>query len=362
MALLTGDAALAATGTLNAHSDVFQAIANESKCVISSRAVGKYATGLLRDGYATKGFHNKAKSCNWGPMAGFVLSDPRFTKRGDSRDAMEEQRRDVFKAFKEGAGEVPVFITESRRVDLMRPPLNTMRPAWEVDYNNHYYFANSPSGKLFLFHLERSDKAPGAYGKPMWAVQYAYTEVAMPGKLQAAIKSKDLSFLPVTAIVDIATRPSATGTYLSATTGDYDLFAVFPKRGSYDRKNADKRSVPGSDRFKQPIKEFIEHEDKHVGNITPRIAKLALQINARANHPGGNIVHHSDEAGRPMVNDIDFPFIAWVPGRMQPYSAQNVSDFKQFIAELKNEYVLAMNPGWLKHLGIGVSAGGSYEV
>ncbi|MBB6096130.1 hypothetical protein HNQ60_005021 [Povalibacter uvarum] len=362
MTLLVGSAALEATGTLPAHSDAFQAITDENKCVISSRSVGKYATGLLRDGYATKGFHNKAKSCNWGPMAGFVLSDPRFTKRGDSREAMEEQRKDIVKAFKEGSGEVPVYITESRRVELLRPALNTMRPGWEVDYNNHYYYANSPSGKLFLFHLQRTDRAPGAYGKPMWAVQYAYTEAAMPGKLKSPATSKDTSFLPVTAIVDVATRPSAAGTYLSATTGDYDLFAVFPQRSSYNRKEADKRAVPGSDRFRQPIKQFIEHEDKEVGNITPRIARLVAQINARANHAGGNIVHHSDEAGRPLVNDIDFPFIAWIPGKPRPYAARNVSEFKELIALLKGEYVLALNPGWLKPLGIGVSGGGSYEV
>jgi hypothetical protein len=362
MPLLTGSEALAATGTLPTHSAVFQDVANETGCVIASRAVGIYATGLLRDGYATKGFHNKAKSCNWGPMAGFVLSDPRFTKRGDSREAMDAQRRDLFKAFKEGAGEVPVYITEARRADLLKPPLNAMRDGWRVDFDNHYYFANSPSGKLFLFHLQRTERAPGAYGKPLWGVQYAYTESALPGKLSGATVSKDLNFLPVMAMVDTATKPSVVGTYLSATTGDYDLFAVFPKRRSFDRGGADRRAVPGTDRFRQPIREFIAHEDPHIGNITPRIKRIMNLINAGASHPGGNIVHHSDEAGRPLVNDIDFPFIAWVPGLSVAYAVRGVGEFKEFIGLLKSDYVLALNPGWLRQLGIGVSRGGSYEV
>ena len=362
MPLITGAAALTATGTLDAHSEVFQTVANQTRCVISSRSVGKYATGLLREGYATKGFHNKAKSCNWGPMAGFVLSDPRFTKRGGSREATDEQRRDLFKAFKEGAGEVPVFITEARRAELLQPPLRAMREGWRVDHSNHYYYADSPGAKLFLFHLQRTEGAPGAHGKPLWQVQYAYTEAALPGRLGDPTYTKGLNFLPVKAMVDPATRESVKGTYQSATTGDYDLFAVFPERGKYDRKGADKRAVPGSDRFRQPIGKFIEHEDPHAGNITSRIRNIARQINWGANHPGGNIVHHSDEAGRPLVKEIDFPFIGWIPDRPEPYAVQDVGDFKAFIAELQGRYVLALNPGWLRQLGIGVSRGGSYEV
>lgn len=362
MPLLVGNAALAATGTLAEHSKIFQRIATRTKCVIASRAVGKYATGLLREGYATKGFHNKAKSCNWGPMAGFVLSDPRFTKRGDDREAMEGQRKDIVKALRAGAGEVPIYISEARRAELLTPPLATMRWGWKVDFENHYYFANSPSGKLYLFHLQCVYDAPGAYGKPMWAVQYAYTESAMPGQLIAPSKAAGAKYLPVTALVDVATKPSVSTTYRAATTGDYDLFAVFPLRESYRRQEADRRSVPGSDRFRQPLKQFIAHEDPEVGNVTPRIRKIIAQINAEANHPGGNIVHHSDEAGRPLVDDIDFPFIAWMPGEVAPYAACNVDDFKELISSLRQRYVLALNPGWLRQLGIGVSAKGSYEV
>lgn len=356
-----GTDALNETGTLEAHSEAFQQVANQEKSVIASRAVGKYATGLLRQGYSTKGFHNKAKSCNWGPMAGFVLSDPRFTKRGGSRDDMEGQRRDLFKAFKEGAGEIPVYITEARRQELLQPPLNCMRLQEKTDYNNHYYFATSPTGALMLFHLQRMENVPGAFGKSLWQVQYAYSEVALPSKMTAPTKATSLTYLPVMAVVDTAAKPSVKNTYLSATTGDYDLFAVFPQRENRKAKD-DKRMVPGSERFQQPIKQFIAHEDAHKGNLTPRIKRIIDSVNNLVLHPGGNIVHHSDEAGRPMVNDIDFPFIAWIPGQTAPRSVANVSEFKSFIASLSTEYVLALNPGWLRQLGFGVSMGGSYEI
>ena len=69
--MVRGDEAYALTGIPSSHGEVFQATADATRCMISSRAVGKYATGLIMESYASKGFHNKAKSCNWGPMAGF---------------------------------------------------------------------------------------------------------------------------------------------------------------------------------------------------------------------------------------------------------------------------------------------------
>jgi hypothetical protein len=80
--MLRGIEACIETGIPETHADAFQEVANREKCMIASRAVGKYATGLILEGYSSKGFHNKAKSCNWGPMAGFVLTDARFTKAG----------------------------------------------------------------------------------------------------------------------------------------------------------------------------------------------------------------------------------------------------------------------------------------
>lgn len=43
MPLVIGQAAPEATGMLSAHSEVFQALADETRCVISSRVIGKYA-------------------------------------------------------------------------------------------------------------------------------------------------------------------------------------------------------------------------------------------------------------------------------------------------------------------------------
>lgn len=361
MVLLRGQLARDRTGTTEAHSAAFRSVANNMNCVISSRAVGIYATGLLEEGYATKGFHNKAKSCNWGPMAGFVLSDPRFTKRGGSRQARESQTKDIFKALKHGATEYPVYITDDRRRALQTAPLNCMRPAVSIDRDNLYYYATSPDSKLFLFHLQRKLGVPGAGADPMWQVQYALSERALSPGIERN-QAQNLEFQPVMALVDVDCPPHIRNTFRSATTGDYDLFCVFPRRNNFDNRVLDNRMVHRSNRFKQPMSKFSEQESSEVGNITPRVMAVANQVNRAANHIGGPIVHHSDEAGRPMVSDMDFPIIAWVPGVNQEYCITTTQEFKEFIGTLRFDYQLMLNPGWFNQLGFGVSVRGSYEI
>jgi hypothetical protein len=50
--------------------------------VILSRLPGGVGQDLISEGYDLKGFHIKAKSCNWGPMAGFICQLPVFNKQG----------------------------------------------------------------------------------------------------------------------------------------------------------------------------------------------------------------------------------------------------------------------------------------
>jgi hypothetical protein len=355
-----GDVALELVGMPVSHGRVFQRVANEEKAVIASRAVGKWATGLLLESYATKGFHNKAKSCPWGPMAGFVMADPRFTKNPD----IEGQRRDLVKAVKSGGSEAPLYITDERKKALEGALGRIVKIGGNI--NETLYKATSQTGNDMHFVLRRTMNAPGANGKILWAVLYGPSERRLSNDLVSPNKmSANGDLLPVMAMVDPDCPPDVKLTYRAATTGDYDLWAVFPKRESYSRTGADKRMVPGSDRFKQPLKDFIANEDEHKGNLTPRIRRISEEINKgvrNIGYRGGDVVHHSDEAGRPMINDIDFPCIAFVPGDPWPHALETVHDLKLFIAGLKSQYVLGLNPGWQGQLGITVSAGGSYTV
>lgn len=62
----------------------FTLTADRVNSVVMSRAPGPAATGLIAAGQDLKGFYIKAKSCNWGPMAGFVCRLPPLNKSGVS--------------------------------------------------------------------------------------------------------------------------------------------------------------------------------------------------------------------------------------------------------------------------------------
>lgn len=73
---------LRAQGFPTAVTDAFLRTANQLDAVVMSRAPGAATEQLIAEGQDLKGFFIKAKSCNWGPMAGFVCQLPAFNKNG----------------------------------------------------------------------------------------------------------------------------------------------------------------------------------------------------------------------------------------------------------------------------------------
>ncbi len=365
MALPQGPLALLITGMPHEHAVCFQAVADQTGCVISSRAVGKYCTSLLLEGYATKGFHNKAKTCDWGPMAGFVLSDPRFTKRGASRDAMQAQTTDIRSALAAHGSETPLYVTDGRRKELeVYAPagLGCIHRAGG-SINEMLYTAAPPAGGQMRFVLRRTFDAPGASGKQLWAVLYGPGETQFsPDVTRGDLRSTAERLLPVMAMVDPDCPARVRATYRAATTGDYDLFAVFPPADQYNRRGLDRRRVPDSDMHR--IKD-MSAEDPHLGNITARIAQVKNLLNAfisGAGYAGGDCVHHSDEAGRPFVSSIEYPFIAFVPNMPGAYAVCNQGELREFLGLLRFRYYVTFNPGWHRQLGIQATPAGSFEV
>lgn len=345
--MVRGAEACALTGIPESHAEVFQHVADGTTCMISSRAVGKYATGLILEGYASKGFHNKAKSCNWGPMAGFVLADPRFTKAPE----LAKQAQALRDAQHHGATEVPVIISDARRRWLLK---NNCMQASSRTLKTHYYFAASPQGDMMLFVLERLSGVPGANGGEMWSVNYAYSE----GRVRfadhtASEKSGGRNYLPVLAMRDPLCTLSADN-YRSATTGDYDLFAIYARADSYEPDGLDKRMVSHTALERRINRGWTSTgEDPHLGNMTERIKLIRARLNQgfiRVGYTGGDMVHHSDEGGRPFVRDVDLPVFAVVPGKTEPYGIENVEDLREFVGVTLRRYAPAFNPGWMKQL------------
>lgn len=118
-----------------------------------------------------------------------------------------------------------------------------------------------------------------------------------------------------------------------------------------------------------------------MGNISPFIATVVTALNyainnnrwgeTKFNYAGGNMVHHSDEAGRPFTDDIDLPFIAFFPPKEEFCNTvckgerivlfETAEEFGWLVNyALKSptndparpQYNVELNPGWIKDLKI----------
>jgi len=60
------------------------------------------------------------------------------------------------------------------------------------------------------------------------------------------------------------------------------------------------------------------------------------------------MVHHSDEGGRPFINDIDLPLVAFFPSNAtSPFGIESLFDLSVFIRVAhQSNYVTIVNPAW----------------
>jgi hypothetical protein len=101
-ALCFDRAALEKEGFPTRVSQAFLDTATQLDCAIASRCPGEPATQLVEDGHDLKSFLIHAKSCNWGPMAGFVCQLPPLNKKGPGNAAfnLEEHVNSIAKFAK----------------------------------------------------------------------------------------------------------------------------------------------------------------------------------------------------------------------------------------------------------------------
>lgn len=335
--MLHGNPAVLESGIPLSHARTFSEVARTQQCIITCRSVGKYATGLIQENYATKGFHVKAKSSNWGPMAGLVLVDCRFSKNGPVPGKAQDQQKLINKAFDSGAGKRGVFISQVRRAQLIQlfaGDPSTSYAEYRIAHDEILIVASKAGHVMhFILKLQNVHAIAGA-SEPMWALCYRYThQLPGPSALGGKITTSYGELYQLMALTDPRGDAATAATYRGALTGDYDLWGCFPKQENYDPQGIDERRVKHSANQLVSFGTFDAWEDEHQGNMTARLCVVRNQLNSgfqNSGYTGGNIVHHSDEAGRPMVDNIEVEAVAFFPGGKVMYF-NTVAEYKQFI-------------------------------
>jgi len=347
------------------HGAAFREVSYAENTVIVSRELGMYATGLVEEGYASKGFHNKSKTCAWGPMAGFVPADPHFGKGSATEAGIAAQAERIFVAMNKGARTVPVLISDFRRQWL--EAMGLIHRVAMPSANEMEHVAQLGPGVLgevagLRFILRRTWGVPDAQSFLWWE---SYRDVA----------GREAS---VEAMVDPLCGNDVRGTYRSASTGDYDLFAVWPHRRDWRPATQDQRRISpfelfdGQFNLRDPLQRAIVEnaldafEDPDLGNVTPRVMHVIHLLNQairRRGYRGGAMVHHSDEAARPFIPGVELPLIGFIlNSNIGPFGIETLRDLSVFIQWAhQGHYVTVINPQWRDQIVAAHYATGYYQ-
>lgn len=351
------------------HVTAFKNVACRKKVVISSRELNPLCTDLVLEGYAAKGFHIKAKTCDWGPMAGFVPEDHRFTKGSQN---LESQKKEIGTAFTEHHAKcVPLFISDARLKKLAERGLMTITAS-----RNHVHdvTANPDGGAAYKFVLVQTTSSPPGCEEPMWAINYDLEQSEEASPARSVVDGIPRGMAGPKPVYGMVNPHSADGLGVrTAVAGDYDLWCVFPhssdsmadynsrpmglratlpkSAGSFVTQQAAKAGlIYGS---KEQFLEATKKEDQHLGNISDGIRKIRAELNHECASKGGDVVQHSDYGGNPF-GAIDYPLIFFIPDPATGFKAagapvaHNMADLKRILHEITNKkYVLKLNPAWV---------------
>lgn len=461
----------------------FLKTADAADSMVSTRVPGEATTQLIQERYDLKGYRIKAKSCNWGPMSGFLCKLPPFNKKGElnmagnlkaNKNYCEYLKTDYIKKYEDAF--VPLKISETRKQDFLSATKNP--PKVKTNGNRIYGIAqNHPTSPTVVMEFLLIKEGQGK--KSLWNVYYGnvYTHPALKTGPNTGLQDPQGRFslyefpallnnysppktgpagseFTAAEVADLKTllgqinglpqRNNSTTThylegiqnpyppystnetkYLNAVTGDYDLFAVWPKIPllGFDLlprlTEIDKSSVSMMTDADIAWKQYLEKEEALMPDLTEQTKSVKLfvpvagknlsleltksrfvyleiiptyhEIGKSESPDFGNInegvfqagatlsnfvnlqyggqketpnaAFHSDEGGRPGLEEIEYPSAVFLPADLarkvaeQPEGKlpenkriillQSHNDFLDLINLLLGECYITLNSAWV---------------
>ncbi len=389
MALRVNDS-LFRSGTIgmpHALAAAFKTVALAQRCMILVRATGPTCLQLLEQGYDTKGFRIHGKSCDWGPMAGFVLRDPRLNKSGMDKAGYNKRQhseslsdRDAQAGWK--ASVTPLKIYEERRRWLVDNAIIKVERRGDDRWEGQ---ATHRSGISFYYSLIRDRANPELLGVYLDRTRNGngFQQDRGGAVVRYDTKYGDM-YEPLLAMTNPPQhrhieKDDDPRSHLNAVTGDYDLAAIWPfvtgPKG-YDPHGLDRRVLGTVKGYSQAhrietVQErfftegnqghpFVGSQGTKLGNMTDRIYEVGQYINsvigsARSDSygriwgpfPRRNVIWHSDEAARPFVDDVDLPLFAIAPSGCD-VGIETIGDFGEFVNFcVGHDFKVTLAEGWV---------------
>ena len=358
------------------HGRAIQSFANDFERIVVSRCATPAGIQLLDEGYPSKGFGIKAKSCDWGPFMGFAMAHIAYSKfaGGSTASAYKKQenffkhaREDTgFSASDHGAANMPFgpeakhsSMADEADILLSQARLEYLRSHGAIQFDKVAHGEQirciSPFGAMSFFMVNLN-----TYRTATWGIlhQNKFTVGA-----QLVTHEAEGEWTLVRGMCNLSPGGTPMDRNRCCCTGDYDLWGVFPKRNS---NVASTRSLAkhGMDRqisvFSAVVvptnraigKKILERvvelqqatrdqavarthhvygkytEDREKGNISALTLHSAREMNRRIRaqgYQGGDMFHHNDDLGNPFRSDVEEDLIAFVPGHPNPHFIQSTT-------------------------------------
>ena len=359
-------AAIEQSGLVPRHKDVITNTALKNHCIIMVRPVNKLSTSLIAEGYATKDLHVKGKSSNWGPQAGFICCDQKFSKlatkdyRGiEMRNLATQQvfkrltmdpqfiglqKKEIAKfneKIKESirnkfAKPVPLLISSDRLDVLIKEKLLHLVSKGS-NGEIHVISRGKPHNDFLLIpnaFMPFSDY-PTVYQKHKNSVMTMLQHLPNLKQGYWVMTKEGDSFEEMLVLAE-----SDSGVPLTA---DYDLFAVLPSLTKFSgQRTKGFHSVTNimSEALAQKERRIVDPDLGRISNLTRTVQ---LQINADIG--GRKVIHHGCELDNP-VTELDYPITAFTPWG-EIIGASNQKELEALIRDtIRLGYIFYANRLW----------------
>lgn len=344
-----------------AHIEIFKQVSLKNRIVISSRELNPLCTDLLLENYAAKGRSIKAKTCDWGPMAGFVPADHRFTKANQSPS---NQQAALIESYRNGVETIPLLISVSRATKLEQRGVFTVKS--RNAKTMHVIAKPNISTQAQEFILINQPRCQ------YWAI--CYPEFITPETKNFQTDTDTAGYLPIKGLVNPGSNKND---FKSAVCGDYDLWCLFPhvsldapgindrlmslratlvnpaarKTNSLVARRAYEAGlIFASVEERETLAQNVER--KEIGNISLAVNRIRHELNRLCRPGGGDVVMHADYGGYP-AGKIDFPLIFFIPilhdatHSVSCEVVKTIPELRQILRWMRSlHYRVELNPAW----------------
>lgn len=294
--------AIGGSGIVPSHAEAISDVSTLRGEIIITRPVNKDCTDLIGQGAATKHLHIKSKSTDWGPAAGYIPRDGRYSKLGNPKTQGEL----AIQGMKDSSTAAEKAIQEGWCIPLTMVHTNGKNRA----------IAGNP-----------------AQGDEVWIIPEGSSEESWDKLTQVKAPERvapdqiPSGFKPLQVLGDPSSKQPIAA--------DYDIFAIGPRKEKVQ---------------KEKHKNAIQYKtDRHMGKITDLQKSTVMDINAgvmTTGHEGGRVAHHGAETQNP-VTELDFPLTAFEPDGSVASIKNQLELVDYFNRMVKQGYDLEPNEKWL---------------